>query len=68
MLRQNCVQPQFVRASVAHVHLYSITTNQAAIIALFHVMNRNLPPRSRRNNFSQRLKQFEQFRGSIVLF
>jgi hypothetical protein len=29
------------------VHLYSITTNQAAIIALFLVMNRyvgNLPP------------------------
>jgi hypothetical protein len=29
------------------VHLYSITTNQAAIIALFRVMNRyvgNLPP------------------------
>jgi putative SOS response-associated peptidase YedK len=30
-------------------NLYSITTNQAAIIALFHVMNRyvgNLPPMS----------------------
>jgi hypothetical protein len=29
------------------VHLYSITTNQAAIIALFRVINRyvgNLPP------------------------
>jgi hypothetical protein len=50
------------------VHLYSITTNQAAVIALFHVMNRNLPPRSPRNNFSQGPQEFEQFRGSIVLF
>jgi hypothetical protein len=33
-----------------------------------HVMNRNLPPGSRRNNFSLRPQQFEQFVGSIVLF
>jgi putative SOS response-associated peptidase YedK len=36
-------------ATVIACNLYSITTNQAAIIALFHVMNRyvgNLPPMS----------------------
>src|SRR6202023_1289459 len=55
MLRQNCVNPQFVAAvdivasraiSSSPCALYSITTNQAAIIALFRVMNRyvgNLP-------------------------